>query len=177
MYYQGIPNTTQYHIYLHLISVVFTYGRYDLTLCSDSKRCILIYSSQWIWVRMIMNIQSKHTHLSLYYEVFYELESNGASNFVFLTWILIWNGLVVFFSSFDQSLLRFSSLYTIVQIIFLSTSELLFAWLLESMAIIFFFLASILRFFGFNIGYRFQHSSSMCSSILQGLQWLLKSRK
>jgi hypothetical protein len=47
--YQNINN-----VYFHVINIVFTYGKFNLTLYSNPKIYIFIYPSQWKQVRMIM---------------------------------------------------------------------------------------------------------------------------
>lgn len=93
-------------------------------------------------------------------------KSNKASNFILLTYIVTSKRLVIYFSYCCWKLLKFTSFYTNVQMIFSSTFELLSTWFLESMAMRFFFLLSYFLFFMFSSGWNFHHLSSLWSSML-----------
>lgn len=119
------------------------------------------YEKGWPWTSNPSLLNRSYT-----IKLSYGLKSNKTSTIDFLTWILIWKGLVISFSFLGWRLLKFTSFYIVVHTIIFSTLELVSNCLLEFMTSMIFFLASFLWFYGFNFGCNLQHLSSIWLLIL-----------
>lgn len=121
-------------------------SKFDSALFGYLYLYLIVDPSHWMLVGMVMNLQSYYTKF-VAMRFTYDLVSNKTSIVIFLTCIFIWKTLVISFSSYCWRLLKFTPFCTDVQAIFSSMSELLSTWLLEFVAIKFFFLAHFFQFF------------------------------